>query len=152
MMMLPVTGYRKNMRIRNVSLILRIGLLFLGALTFPACADSKIQVVPESVNFGLVEQGDKATVVFQLHNTGTEMISIQWMEFSNPGLVAWTKAQIAAESSVDVVVNWSTDNLMGHIEGQVTLGLDSPENPEVVFTITGAVVPSSASVSAPEEK
>ena len=125
-------------------------VLSLVLITTSACAGKPVQVAPESVNFGDVEQGDVAIARFQLHNAGTQALTIQWMEFSKPGLVAQVNPNLAAGSSIEILVNWNTSDFTGDIEGQVTLGLDDPQNPEVVLTITGTVTPATDVPPEPE--
>ena len=127
------------MRIKTTVLVL--ALLSLVGVTTSACAANPVQVTPESVNFGEVVQGETAIARFQLHNTGTQAVNIHWMEFSSPGLVAQVSPHIAAGSSVEVLVNWKTSGFSGGIEGQIALGLDDPQNPEVVLTVSGTVIP-----------
>jgi hypothetical protein len=104
-------------------------------------ADSSISVIPDSANLGKIEQGQLAATRFQLHNSGTRKVTIRWMDFSSPGLIAQVKSIIPAGSSVEVLVNWNTSQLEGEISGTIVLGLDDPENPEVSFTLKGTVVP-----------
>jgi len=112
------------------------------AVSLPAVyADSPIQVIPDSADFGEVEKGQLAGARFRLHNTGTKAVTIRWMDFSNPGLIAQVKPNIPAGSSVEVLVNWNTEQLEGDITGTIVLGLDDPENPEAVFTLNGTVLP-----------
>ena len=103
-------------------------------------AESRVQVIPESVNFGQVKQGEIATAQFQLQNTGDQSVSVQWMQFSKPGLIAQVQPNIGAGSSVELLVNWNTAELMGDLEGEIALGLDDPENPEVVLKVSGTVI------------
>lgn len=104
-------------------------------------AGPSVQVVPGSFNFGQVKQGEQAVTQFHLRNTGTDAVSIEWMDFSDPGLVAWTNSRIAAGSAVEVSVSWNTSKLSGDVDGQIALGLSDPENPQVTFTIKGNVTP-----------
>ena len=127
------------MRIKTIAYIFT--LLSLIGVTASDCAENLLQAIPESASFGEVVQGELAIARFQLKNTGTQAVNIQWMEFSSPGLVAQVSPHIAAGSSVEVQVNWKTANFSGDIEGQITLGLDDPQNPEVVFTVAGTVIP-----------
>ena len=126
------------MHTKILSFVLAAASLMVTATS--VCAGSLVQAIPESFNFGQVKQGEHVVTQFQLHNTGTDTVAIQWMDFSDPGLVAWTKARIAAGSSVEVSVNWNTSKLSGDLEEQITLGLDDPENPEVVFKVSGTVI------------
>ena len=127
------------MRTRANALIL---IMFcLAVVAAPVSAGSLVQVTPESVNFGQVKQGDLATASFQLLNTGTQALSIQYMEFSKPGLVAQVNPHIGVGLSVEVLVNWKTGNLSGDVEGQVVLTLDDPQHPEIVLPLSGTVIP-----------
>lgn len=107
----------------------------------PVFAESRIQVVPDSFDFGRVKKGDLAIAKFQLKNSGTTAVTIQWMEFSEQGLVAQVSPRINAGQSVEVTVNWNTSNFEGDISGNVVLGLNGPDNPEVTFTLSGTVIP-----------
>ena len=69
------------------------------------------------------------------------IVSIQWMEFSEQGLIAQVQPQIGVGRSVEVLVNWDTSKFTGDIEGQVVLGLNDPENSEIVLTLSGVVIP-----------
>ena len=106
----------------------------------PVFAESWIKVIPESVNFGQVKRGQIATAKFQVQNTGNQAVSIQWMELSKPGLIAQVQPTINAGSSVELLVNWNTAELLGELEGQITLGLTDPENPEVILMVNGTVI------------
>ncbi len=113
-------------------------------------AENLVQVTPEFVDFGQVEQGEIASARFQLRNTGTRALSIQWMQFSKPGLIAQVNPQIGVGSSVEVLVNWNTDNLLGDLEGQIILGLNDPQNTEIVLTLSGTVIPAIEVILEPE--
>jgi len=127
------------MRSKVITFFLTV--LGLAVMATSVSAENLVQVTPESMNFGQVKQGEKAIARFQLLNTGTQAVTIQWMEFSQPGLIAQVKPQIEAGSSVEVLVNWDTSKFAGDIEGQITLGLNDPQNPEIVLTLSGAVIP-----------
>jgi len=127
------------MRARAVALVLTAFSLLL--IVAPVSAGSLIQITPDFVNFGQVNQGETAIARFQILNTGTQVLTIQWMEFSKPGLIAQVKPQIGVGSSVEVLVNWDTSNFTGDIEGQVLLGLNDPQNSEIVLTLSGVVIP-----------
>ena len=116
------------------------GLCML-TLTITAFADTSVQVDSTSMNFGQVKQGETATAKFQLTNAGTKQLTIQFMEFSMPGMRAQVKARINAGSSTEILVTWNTSGLSGEIKGETILTFDNPNNPEIVLTLTGTVVP-----------
>ena len=38
-------------------------------------------------------------------------------------------------------MNWDTSKFIGDIEGQIILGLNDSQNPEIVLTLSGVVIP-----------
>lgn len=116
------------------------GLCML-ALTVTAFADASVQVDSTSVNFGQVKQGETAKAKFQLTNAGTKQLTIQFMEFSMPGMGAQVKARIDAGSSTEILVTWNTIGLKGEVKGEIILTLNDPLNPKIVLTLSGTVVP-----------
>ena len=135
------------MRIKSRVITFILTIFCLAMTTASVSAKNTVQVTPELGNFGQVKQGETAIARFQLQNTGTQALTIQWMEFSEQGLIAQVKPQIGAGSSVEVLVNWDTSKFMGDIEGQITLGLNDPQNPEIVLTLSGTVVPTTEILS-----
>jgi len=111
------------------------------ALTVIAFADALVQVEPASVNFGQVKQGETATAKFQITNAGTKSLTIQFMEFSMPGMRANVKAKINAGSNTEILVTWNTSGLSGEVKGETILTFNDPQSPEIVLTLNGTVVP-----------
>lgn len=134
------------MRIKSRVITYILTIFSLAVMTASVSAENLLQVTPESANFGQVEQGETAIARFQLLNAGTQAVTIQWMEFSKPGLIAQVQPHIGVGSSVEVLVNWNTGDLSGDIEGQITLGLNDPQNPEIILTLSGVVIPAKAKV------
>ena len=118
-----------------------LSIFCLLALTVTASADALIEVASNSVSFGQVKQGETASAKFQVTNAGTEPLTIQFMEFSMPGMRANVKAKINAGSSIEVLVTWDTSGLSGEVKGETVLTFDDPQSPETVLTITGTVIP-----------
>lgn len=115
----------------------------LAVMAASVSAGDLVQVTPDSVNFGQVEQGELAVARFQLQNTGSQALTIQFMEFSKPGLIAQVNPYIGVGSSVEVLVNWKTGNFSGDIEGRVVLTVDDPQDSEIVLHLSGTVIPAS---------
>ena len=134
------------MRIKSRVITYILTLFSLAVMTASVSAENLVQITPEFVNFGQVEQGEIAIARFKLLNEGTQAVTIQWMQFSEQGLVAQVKPQIGVGSSVEVLVNWDTSKFTGDIEGQITLGLNDPQNPEIILTLSGTVIPAKAKV------
>jgi len=111
------------------------------ALTVPASADALIKVASNSVSFGQVKQGETASAKFQVTNAGKEPLTIQFMEFSMPGMRANVKAKINAGSSTEILVTWNTSGISGEVKGETILTFDDPQGLETVLTLTGTVVP-----------
>lgn len=133
-----------NMLLKCTGFIARtsvLSTLCVLALTVIAFADTLVQVEPTSVNFGQVSQGETATAKFHLTNAGTKPLTIQFMEFSIPGMRAQVKARIDAGKSTGVLVTLNTSGLIGDVEGETTLTFNDPGNMEVILTISGTVVP-----------
>jgi hypothetical protein len=107
-----------------------------------ALGDPSAQLVPDSVDFGKVKQGETVTAKFRVHNVGTESLSILGLEFSMPGMNARVKQEIDAGTNTDILMTWDTSRLRGEVEGQTVLTLNDPQNPKIVLTLSGTVVPS----------
>jgi len=118
-----------------------LSIFCLLVLTVTVSADAVVEMVSNSVNFGQVKQGETATAKFQLANAGTETRTIQFMQFSMPGMRANVKAKINAGSSTEILVTWNTSGLSGEVKGETILTFDDPNNPEIVLTLNGTVVP-----------
>ena len=118
-----------------------LSTLCMLALTVATSADALVEVASSSVNFGQVKQGETVSAKFQITNAGTKPLTIQFMEFSTPGMRAQVKPRIDAGSSTEILVTWNTSGLSGEIKGETILTFDDPNNPEIVLTITGTVVP-----------
>jgi len=118
-----------------------LSIFCLLVLTVTVSADAVVEMVSNSVNFGQVKQGETATAKFQLANAGTETLTIQFMQFSMPGMRANVKAKINAGSSTEILVTWNTSGLSGEVKGETILTFDDPNNPEIVLTLNGTVVP-----------
>ena len=132
------------MLLRNVRFFARTSVLSifcLLALTVTASSDALVEVASNSVNFGQVKQGETASAKFQLTNAGTESLTIQFMEFSMPGMRANVKAKINAGSSTEVLVTWNTSGLSGEVRGETILTFNDPQSPEIILTLKGTVVP-----------
>lgn len=132
------------MLLRNVRFFAKTSVLSifcLLALTVTAFADALVQVDAASVNFGRVNQGETATAKFHLTNAGTKPLTIQFMEFSIPGMRAQVEARIDAGKSTEILVTLDTSGLIGDVKGETTLTFNDPQNPEVILTISGTVVP-----------
>jgi len=129
------------MRIKSRASAFILTIFCLATLAACVSEEPLIQVVNNPVDFGQVKQGETAIARFQLQNTGTQALTIQWMEFSEQGLIAQVKPQIGVGSSVEVLVNWDTSKFMGDIEGQVLLGLNDSQRTEIVLTLSGVVIP-----------
>jgi hypothetical protein len=126
-------------RFRAIAIFLTVFCLAVFAV--PVTAEDVVQVTPDSVNFGQVKQGELALAKFQLLNTGTQAVTIQFMEFSDPGLIAQVNPHIGIGSPVEVLVNWKTGNLSGDVEGQVVLSFADPQYPAIVLPLNGTVIP-----------
>ena len=118
-----------------------LSIFCLLAFMVTASADALAEVASNSVNFGQVKQGETATARVQLTNAGTEPLTIQFMEFSMPGMSAQVNASINAGSSTEILVTWKTSGLSGEVKGETVLTVNDPQNPEIVLIITGTVVP-----------
>ena len=118
-----------------------LSIFCLLALTVTTTTDALVKVASNSVCFGQVKQGETASAKFQVTNAGTESLTIQFMEFSMPGMRANVKAKINAGSSIEILVTWNTSGLSGEVKGETILTFDDPQSPETVLTITGTVVP-----------
>ena len=139
------------MRIKSCVIAVFLTIFCLAVTTASVSAENTVQVTPEFGNFGQVKQGEKVIARFQLLNTGTQALTIQWMEFSQQGLIAQVQPQIGAGSSVEVLVNWDTSKFMGDIEGQITLGLNDPQKSEIVLTLSGTVLPATETPPEPRD-
>ena len=111
------------------------------ALMVTAIADASVQVDSTSVNFGQVKQGETVSAKFQITNAGTKPLTIQFMEFSTPGMRAQVQPRIDAGSSTEILVTWNTSGLSGEVKGETKLTFNDPKKPEIVLTITATVVP-----------
>ena len=127
----------KSAKLFTKTLIL--GIYCFLALTVTASADALLQVASDTVNFGQVKQGEIVSGKFQVSNTGTEPVTIQFMEFSMPGLRASVQPKINAGSTNEILVSWDTSQLEGEVNGKVILTLDDLLNPEIVLVVTGTV-------------
>jgi hypothetical protein len=131
----------KGVVLRTRSIAIFLTVFCVAVFAVPATAGNVVQVTPDSVDFGQVKQGELAIARFQLLNTGSQALTIQFMEFSDPGLIAQVKPHIGIGSPVEVLVNWKTGNLSGDVEGQVTLSFDDPQYPEIILPLNGTVIP-----------
>lgn len=118
-----------------------VSSLLLLTLMVTAAADAAVQVASNPVSFGQVKQGGIATAKFQLINTGTILLTIQFMEFSMPGMRANVPQKIPAGASTEIRVTWDTVGLIGEVKGEIILTLDDPVNPEIVLALSGMVIP-----------
>ena len=117
-----------------------LGIYCFLALTVIACSDAVVQVASNTTNFGQATQGEAVTAKFQLSNAGTEPLTIQFMEFSMPGMSARVQPKINAGSTSEILVRWDTSQLEGEVNGKVILTLDDLQNPEIVLLVSGTVV------------
>jgi uncharacterized protein YjdB len=115
--------------------------VFLWALSVTASAETLVQVAANPVNFGQVKQGKTVTAKFELTNTGSKPLTIQFMEFSMPGMRANVQATIAAGASTEVLMTWDTSQLSGEVKGETILTFNDPQKQEVTLTLSGTVVP-----------
>lgn len=77
---------------------------------------------------------------FTVRNLGMRTVNVQWMEFSQKGLIAQMNPVIGPGSSVEVVAQLNTSDLQGEIAGNVVLGLDDPRTPRIILTLRGFVI------------
>ena len=126
---------------RFLARALVLSIFCLLALTAIATADALIEVASNPVSFGQVKQGETASAKFQVTNVGTEPLTIQFMEFSMPGMRANVKPVINAGASTEVLVTLNTSGLSGEVKGDTILTFSDPQSQETVLTITGKVVP-----------
>lgn len=68
--------------------------------------------------------------------------TIQFIDFSEPGLFAQVSPRIEAGASVKVLVRWDTANLSGDVDGKITLMFDLQKGPKLILPIKGKVLPS----------
>jgi len=126
------------MRIPIFSPVL-ILLLIAGAPA--ASAGSPVQAMPGTLDFGELRQGELVNVTFELRNSGAEVRTIRFIDFSEPGLFARVAARIGPGAATEAVVNWDTATLEGAVEGKITLEFDGAQAEPVVVTIRGTVLP-----------
>ena len=94
-----------------------------------------------SFDFGSIPQGQAVTAGFALENSGDEPLVLERMEFSMPGMVARVKQRLEPGETTTVEVTWDTDKLRREVEGNLTLHLNDPATPQLVFRLAGTVVP-----------
>jgi len=117
----------------------RVFCLVLLAVTGPVMAQVALPL--DEAHFGRVSQGETVSRKFQVHNSGSDKLTITGLEFSMPGMSARVKQEIDAGSSVEIEINWDTSRLRGEIRGQAVLTLNDPQAPNIVLTLQGTVVP-----------
>ena len=115
--------------------------IYLLAFAVTASADTSVKVASNPIDFGQLKPGEIATAKFQLTNTGSNQLTIQFMEFSEPGMRANVQPIIAAGSSSEILVTWDTSGLSGEVIGKIILTFDDPQNPKLDLVLTGTVNP-----------
>lgn len=122
---------------------LSFGLVLL-ITTVPAVAASNQPraVFPStSYVFGTVKQGEKIVRAFVLRNEGTAPLKIQRASLSMRDMTIKFARMIPEGENTKVVIEWDTSHLAGQIEGEATLYLNDPDQPEMTLYLKGNVTP-----------
>lgn len=113
----------------------------LAICALPLWAAPVVQIEPTRVDFGTVRQGEPVTAELTIGNTGDEMLVVERMEFSVPGLTARLKQKLAPGETAAIRLNWDTLRLRQAVAGRMTLYLNDPATPRVDIDLRGQVVP-----------
>src|SRR5512140_823640 len=99
-------------------------------------------VLPSKMHdFGTVRQGNKLVHVFRIQNTGRLPLSIFRVDLTLPGMVARFKGHIPAGEEGTITVQWDTSRVNGPIEGDATLSLNDPKQPQIALRLKAVVQP-----------
>jgi len=99
-------------------------------------------VVPAtSHEFGIVKQGARIAQVFTVRNEGTDNLTLELVQLTQPGMTARFKPEVAPSAEGTIRLEWDTAQVKGPVEGTAILRLNDPVRPEVQFVLRGTVQP-----------
>jgi len=117
-----------------------LSLFFAGLISTDTASGDQLSISPEIANFGTVAKGDPIEVRFVLKNHGESSLTVQFMEFSDPGLLARISPVINPGHAVEAVVYWKTAKLSGNVTGSVILSFAEDAHPQVNLSLEGFIL------------
>jgi len=125
--------------------------ILLSSLSFAQLLQPKLVLQQTSYDFGDIKQGEIASHVFVLSNSGGDLLTISNVKAScGCTAAAPEKKELAPGESTNLTVNFNSSGRRGKQNKTIRIFSNDPQNPEMVLTITGVVVlPSETSSGSP---
>lgn len=125
-----------------------ISFFLFSSIVFAQLLQPKLILQQTSFDFGDIKQGDKVTHTFVLSNGGGDLLKITNVKAScGCTAAAPEKNELAPGESTNLNVTFNSAGRRGKQSKTVRIYSNDPENPEMLLSITGNVVLSTASDS-----
>ena len=123
--------------------ICSIVCVLLSFLIPPLSAAQAPQAVVSTTSheFGIVKQGTRIGQVFTVRNAGTASLTLDLVQFTQPGMTARFKPEIPPGAEGPIRIEWDTSPVKGPVEGVAIVRLNDPLRPEIRFVLKGTVQP-----------
>lgn len=123
--------------------ICSIVCVLLSFLIPPLSAAQAPQAVVSTTSheFGIVKQGTRIGQVFAVRNAGTASLTLDLVQFTQPGMTARFKPEIPPGAEGPIRIEWDTSPVKGPVEGVAIVRLNDPLRPEIRFVLKGTVQP-----------
>lgn len=123
-----------------------ISFFLFSSIVFAQLLQPKLILQQTSFDFGDIKQGDKVTHTFVLSNGGGDLLQITNVKAScGCTAAAPEKNELAPGESTNLNVTFNSAGRRGKQSKTVRIYSNDPENPEMLLSITGNVVLSTAS-------
>jgi hypothetical protein len=123
-----------------------ISFFLFSSIMFAQLLQPKLILQQTSFDFGDIKQGDKVTHTFVLSNGGGDLLKISNVKAScGCTAAAPEKNELAPGESTNLNVTFNSAGRRGKQSKTVRIYSNDPENPEMLLSITGNVVLSTAS-------
>lgn len=123
-----------------------ISFFLFSSIMFAQLLQPKLILQQTSFDFGDIKQGDKVTHTFVLSNGGGDLLQITNVKAScGCTAAAPEKNELAPGESTNLNVTFNSAGRRGKQSKTVRIYSNDPENPEMLLSITGNVVLSTAS-------
>jgi hypothetical protein len=117
-------------------------IFMLASLSFAQLLQPKLVLQQNSYDFGDIKQGEVVSHDFILSNSGGDLLTISNVTASCGCTAAVPeKKELSPGESTNLTVTFNSSKRLGKQNKTIRVYSNDPQNPEMVLTITGVVIP-----------